>query len=177
MNSEQTMVFGEELCEGVLPGMVRSISDLIRLSNAPDNKYFLFGRKVSAVILGGHVCELLLKYKLERGGTSFERDHDLYNLYELLKDESKEAIQREFDRLLLEAKWPRSSLREGWHNAESVLKNSRLASVECRYAVETPSDPRHVLISNPEMLFVAVLSVFRTTPLIHSTTTAELTRF
>ena len=82
MNSEKTMVFSEELCASVLPGMVESIKDLILLNRSEQRTNFLTGSVTSAIILGGHTCELLLKYKLEREGTLFEPDHDLYKLYD-----------------------------------------------------------------------------------------------
>ena len=157
------MAFSDETCASVLPGMVGSIDVLIHLNRFEGRAHFQTGSLVAAVILGGHACELLLKYKLEREGTPFERCHDLYDLYELLKDESKEAIERELDRLLSGIN--RNSILQGWRDAESVIKSARLASVEWRYIVETHRkefQSSHVAI---DMLYRVVLSVFRTTPL------------
>ena len=174
MNSEQTMVFSHDLCAIVLPGMLQSVRNLIISIQNEQERNFQMGFVTSAVILGGHAGEILLKYKLEREGTSFARDHDLYDLYELLKDESKEAIQAEFDGLLLEANTSSGSLPNGWHNAESVFKSARLASVEWRYLIEkNPRRPRQSSLIHPDSLYTAVLSVFRTTPLIHSQPTFE----
>ena len=173
MNSEQTLVFSHNLCAIVLPGMLQSVKDLIILSTA-ERRNFNSGFVTSAIILGGHVSELLLKYKLEREGKSFEEIHDLYKLYQQLEDESKEAIQIEFDGLLSEADRAPDSMPIGWNSAESVIKSARLAHVEWRYLIETnPKKPRQSPAIDPELLYTAVLSVFRTTPLKHSRTTFE----
>ena len=174
MNPKQTMVFDDDLCAIALPGMLQSVKDLIILSRSEQRRNFEIGFVASVIILGGHAGELLLKYKLEREGTPFRREHDLYELYELLKDESKEAIQAEFDRLLSEANRSPSSLPNGWNSAESVFESARLASVEWRYLMETnPRMPRQSPDINPDILYTAVLSVYRTTPLIHTRPTFE----
>ena len=174
MNSEQTMIFSDNLCAIVLLGMLQSVKDLIILSKSEEKRNFQMGFVTSAIILGGHTGELLLKYKLEREGTPFKRGHDLYDLYELLKDESKVEIQGEFDALLSEANTSSSNLPNGWHNAESVYKSARLASVEWRYLMETnPQNPRQSPDIDPDILYTALFSVFRTTPLIHSMPTFE----
>ena len=174
MNSEQTMIFSDNLCAIVLLGMLQSVKDLIILSKSEEKRNFQMGFVTSAIILGGHTGELLLKYKLEREETPFKRNHDLYELYELLKDESKVAIQDEFEALLSEGNTSSSNLPNGWHNTESVFNSARLSSVEWRYLIETnPKKPRQSPDINPDILYTAVLSVFRTTPLIHSRTTFE----
>lgn len=174
MSSDETMVFSEDLCALVLPGMLQSINDLIMLIKSEQRINFEMGFVTSAVILSGHVGELLLKYKLEREGKSFEEIHDLYKLYQQLEDESKAAIQRQFDGLLAEANRAPSSLPNGWNSAESVIKSARLAHVEWRYLIEgNPKKPRQSPDINPDILYTAVLSVFRTTSLTHFRPTFE----
>ena len=121
MTSEQKLVFSGNRCATVLPGMLQSVRDLIILSTS-ERRNFNWGFVTSAIILGGHAGELLLKYKLEREGKSFEETHDLYKLYQQLEEESKDAIQREFDGLLSEADKSADSIPIGWHSAESVIK-------------------------------------------------------
>ena len=118
--------------------------------------------------------QLLLKYKIEREGKSFERDHDLYDLYESLKNESKVKIQEEFDKLLSEANVLPNDLPNGWNSAESVFKSARQACVEWRYLIETNTRrPRQSPDIDIYALYTAVLSVFRTTPLRGSVNTFE----
>ena len=112
-----------------------------------------------------------MKYKLSQEGTSFDAIHDLYDLYKLLRDESKEAIQREFENLLLEANRPPESLPAGW-NAESVVKSIRLVHVEWRYIIEkTPKKPPQSSVIDGHLLHTIVVSIFRTTPIAQSRTT------
>ena len=177
MASEQKLVFSDNRCatvlmDSVLPGMLQSVKDLIILSTS-ERRNFNWGFVTSAIILGGHAGELLLKYKLEREGKSFDEIHDLYKLYQQLENESKEAIQIEFGRLLSEAEKPPAGM-PGWDSAESVIKSARLAHVESRYLIErTPKKPRQSPAIDPELLYTAVLSIYRTTPLKHSKTISE----
>ena len=171
-NSKQTLIFGENLSATVLPGMVQSVKDLILLAKyQPTAENFELGRFTSAFIIGGHTAELLLKYKLSQEGTSFAPIHDLYDLYKLLRDESKEAIQREFENLLLETNRPPESLPAGW-NAESVVKSIRLVHVEWRYVMEKTrkKSPQSSSVES-HLLYTIVLSIFRTTPIVQSRTT------
>ena len=48
----------------------------------------------AAIIISAQCAELLLKYKIEREGFAIEPTHDLYHLYETLKEESKATIQK-----------------------------------------------------------------------------------
>ena len=174
MNSEQMMIFSEERCKIILPGMVNSIRHLIEYSESEQGRHFQWGYITSAIILAAHAAELLLKYKLEREGKSFDRIHDLYCLYEQLEDKSKVEIQKQFDKLVSEANVPPNGLPDGWDSAESVFRSARKAHEEWRYLVETnPRRPRESPVIEPSALYTAVLSVFRTTPLRGSINTFE----
>ena len=170
-NSKQTLIFDENLSATVLPGMVQSVKDLISLVKYQPVENFELGRFTSAFIIGGHTAELLLKYKLSQEGTSFAYTHDLYDLYKLLRDESKEAIQREFENLLLETNTPPESLPAGW-NAESVVKSIRLVHVEWRYIMEKTrkKSPQSSSVDS-HLLHTIVVSIFRRTAIVQSRTT------
>ena len=165
MNSKQTMVFNENMCRTVFPGMVDSIRTLIEDSTAERGRNFHAGYINSAVILSAHIAELLLKYKIEREGKSFKKNHDLHELYTKLQVESKTQIQREFDILASEANISASDLPPNWNSVGAVFNSARKFSIGWRYLAEMNDD---VLDVHPWVLYTAVLSVFRTTPFRYS---------
>ena len=163
MCSEQTMVFNENICRATYPGMVDSIRTLVEyIATAQDGKFRL-GYINSAIILGAHAAELLLKYKIEREGESFKKNHNLHELYAKLQVESKTQIQREFDILLSEVNKSASDLPPNWNSVGAIFNSARKFSIGWRYLAEQNDDIRDV---HPWALSTAVLSVFRTTPLI-----------
>ena len=95
MNSEQTMIFNENMCRTMYPGMVDSIRTLFEYRNKEQGRNFSLGYINSAVILSAHTAELLLKYKIEREGKSFKKNHNLHELYAKLKVESKTGRYKE----------------------------------------------------------------------------------
>ena len=176
MNSEKTMVFSEDRCRIILSGMVDSIKHLVEYAKSEQGRNFHWGYINSAIILAAHTAELLLKYKIEREGKPFEKDpqHRLYKLYTSLNNESKIRIQEEFDKLLSEANMSSDMLPDGWNSAESVFRSANRAYVDWRYLVETnPTKPRQSPDIDMNALYMAVLSVFRTTPLKDSVNTFE----
>jgi HEPN domain-containing protein len=166
MDFEKVMVFDQSMCEVALPGILYSIEVLSGASKHEQGKISEMGFVISAVVICAHAAELLLKYKIEREGKSFEEIHDLYKLYQQLEDESKEEIEREFNRLLSEANSSPDDLPNGWNSAESVFERMRNASVEWRYVVEAkPKKPRQSPDANIGLFYTAILSVFYTTSL------------
>ena len=163
MNSEQTMIFNENMCRTMYPGMVDSIRTLFEYRNTEQGRNFSLGYINSEVILSAHTAELLLKYKIEREGKSFKKNHNLHELYAKLQVESKTQIQREFDILLSEANKSASDLPPNWSSPEAIFNSARNFSIDWRYLAEQNDDIRDV---HPWALYTAVLSVFRTTPLI-----------
>ena len=165
MSSEQTMVFNENMCRTVFPGMVDSIRTLIEYSTTERGGNFRAGYINSAVILSAHIAELLLKYKIEREGKSFKKTHNLHELYAKLQVESKNQIQSEFDILVSEANISASDLLPGWNSVEAIFYSARKFSEGWRYLAQRMNYIRDV---HPCALYTAVLSVFRTTPFQHS---------
>ena len=177
MHSGKTTVFSATRCANILPGMVESIKHLIECATSDQARNFRWGIITSAIVLSTHTAELLLKYKLEQEGKSFGATHDLYDLYQKLKQESKVKIQEEFDKLVSESTVPPNGLPNGWDSAEAVFKSARRAHVEWRYLVETKlKTPRQSPDIEPSVLYTAVLSVFRTIPLRHSINTFQIMR-
>ena len=163
MRSEQTMVFNENMCRATFPGMVDSIRTLFEYSTTEQDRNFRLGYINSATILSAHTAELLLKYKIEREGESFKKNHNLHELYAKLQVESKTQIQREFDILVSEANISASDLPPNWNSVGAIFNSARKFSIGWRYLAEQNDD---ILDVHPWALYTAVLSVFRTTPLI-----------
>ena len=159
------MVLNENMCRTVFPGMVDSIYTLIEFSTTERGRNFHAGYINSTVILSAHIAELLLKYKIEREGQSFKRNHDLHELYTKLRPESKTQIQREFDILVSEANILASDLPPNWDSVGAVFNSARNFSIGWRYLTEMNDD---ILDVHPWALYTAVLSVFRTTPFRYS---------
>ena len=76
-------------------------------------------------------------------------------LKQVLKDESKAAIEKEFNEL-----GSRTTLPNGWDNANSVFEKARKA-LDWRYGIQL-GDKR---LTYYEPLYIAALSVYKTTPL------------
>ena len=163
MCSEQTMVFNENICRATYPGMVDSIRTLFEYNATEQDRNFRLGYIKSAIILSVHTAELLLKYKIEREGESFKQNHNLHELYAKLQVESKTQIQREFDILVSEVNKSASDLPPNWNSVGAIFNSARKFSIGWRYLAEQNDDIRDV---HPWALYTAVLSVFRTTPLI-----------
>ena len=157
------MVFNENMCRATFPGMVDSIRTLFEYRATEQDRNFRLGYINSATILSAHTAELLLKYKIEREGESFKKNHNLHELYAKLQVESKIQIQREFDILVSEANISASDLPPNWNSVGAIFNSARKFSIEWRYLAEQNDDIRDVY---PWALYTAVLSVFRTTPLI-----------
>ena len=124
---------------------------------------YILGTMTAAIIISAQCAELLLKYKIEREGHPIKQTHDLFNLYETLKTESKAAIQKEFN------KQRTITLPNGWDSVESVFRKARHALVKWRYAVE-PTDQSLIY---PHALYIAAVSVYKTTPIQESGITRE----
>ena len=87
----------------------------------------------------------------------------MHELYAKLQVESKTQIQREFDILVSEVNKSASDLPPNWNSVGAIFNSARNFSIEWRYLAEQNDDIRDV---HTWALYTAVLSVFRTTPLI-----------
>ena len=132
------------------------------------------GIAISGAVLCAHTAELLLKYKLDQEGKTFKPTHDdLYELYLSLSNESKEAIQKDFDELVSQALLPPNGLPTGWDSAEAVFKSARCIFTEWRYVIEKNPKSRKSPVGSLDSLYTAVLSVLRTTTLGSAMLTRE----
>ena len=150
---QNKVTIDEDKSAALLPGMVMAAKKLIEFWE----KELSPGAMAAAIIISAQCAELLLKYKIEREGFAIEPTHDLYDLYKTLKDESKAAIEREFNEQI--SKMPRPP--NGWDSAGSVFEKTRNALVAWRYAVE-PTDQSLIY---PCALYIAAISVYRTLPI------------
>ena len=100
-----------------------------------------------------------------RRKTLQKNTHDLYTLYKTLKEESKVSIQKEFNEQKSTTKLP-----NGWDSAESVFLKARKAFVYWRYVV---SPHNYSSTIYPKPLYIAAVSVYRTTPIAGLTFTRE----
>lgn len=166
-------MFSESMCQTVLPGLTHSCKYLVELAQDKKGQPSEMGIAISGAVLCAHTAELLLKYKLDQEGKTFEQTHNLYNLYLPLSHESKEAIQKQFDELVSQAQMPPNGLPTGWDSAESVFKSACNISMEWRYVIERNPKSRNSPVFSLEMLYTSVLSVLRTTTLGTITQTRE----
>ena len=145
----------------VVPGMLLSAKALIELGDKEkDSAELAFGNTIATTMITAQCAELLLKYKLEREGRPYKKNtHDLYNLYKALSEESKAEIQKNFN----EEK-SRRTLPNGWDSAESVFLKARNALVFWRYVVNLTNRTGLKTIY-PHVLYIAAVSVYRTTPI------------
>ena len=124
---------------------------------------------IATTMITAQCAELLLKYKIEQEGKSYKKNtHDLYNLYKTLKEESKTAIQNEFDEQKSTIKLP-----NGWDSAESVFLKACRALVYWRYVVNHTNTHNLVTIY-PHALYIAAVSVYKTTPIAGLALTKEV---
>ena len=165
-NKQDQLTINEKYAGLLLPGMLMSVKRLIEFGSSEwkteDSGAFVPGIITSAAILGGHCAELLLKYKIGQEGLYIRKTHDLYDLYKTLNNESKAAIQKEFDELKLESE---ISLRDGWDSAESVFRKARKASFDFRYVVELNESTDKSIDCDHRALYIAAVSVYKTTSL------------
>ena len=146
----------------VVPGMLLSAKALIELGDKEkDSAELAFGNTIATTIITAQCAELLLKYKLEQEGRSFKKNtHDLYNLYKALSEESKAEIQKNFNQ-----ESSKITLPNGWDSPESVFLKARNALVFWRYIVNLNNRTGFTTIY-PSVLYIAAVSVYKTTPII-----------
>ena len=152
------ITIGQELSAALLPGMFRSVEVLIKFNSSEwkkGNQDMYPGIMANVIVLSALCAELLLKYKIQEEGHPIRADHDLHDFYQTLKDESKAAIEKEFNEL-----GSRTTLPNGWDNANSVFEKARKA-LDWRYGIQL-GDKR---LTYYEPLYIAALSVYKTTPL------------
>ena len=154
----------------VLPGMLKSAQTLLEFDDFEwkrgDPDALAFGNIIATTMIAAQCTELLLKYKLEREGCSFKKNtHDLDNLYKILGKESKAEIQQKFDEEKLTIKLP-----TGWDNVESLFLKARKALVYWRYVVNSPNGSATIY---PKVLYIAAVSVYKTTPIVGLALTRE----
>ena len=168
------IVINEELLARIVPGMLKSADDLFILNEStkddPDLAVLSLGSIVSATMISGQCAELLLKYKIQQEGKVIEPIHDLYKLFTTLKEESKNEIKDEFEKLKEQLN---TSLPVGWDNAESVFQKARHAFVFWRYAVAVDQGSGLNTIY-PYPLYIATFSVYNTTPIVNWTFTKKV---
>ena len=153
----------------VVPGMLLSAKALIELEEKEkESTELFFGNMIATTMIAAQCAELLLKYKLEQEGRSFKKNtHDLYNLYKILSEESKAEIQKNFNIECLKTTPP-----NGWESPESVFLKARNAFVFWRYAANLTNSTGFTTIY-PKALYIAAVSVYRTTPIAGMTLTKQ----
>lgn len=104
----------------MLPGMLMSAKLLILEWEKGETEGLIPGAFAASVIMSAHCAELLLKYKIKQEGHAINwNSHNLNYLYQTLNADSKEAIQKECDKLLLSQKPP-----DGWTNVASIFQKT-----------------------------------------------------
>ena len=142
----------------VVPGMLISAKTLIELGNSYEITSDLFaGNTVSSTMIVAQCAELLLKYKIQQEGKNIEKTHNLYNLFNTLKDESKTEIQRIF-----EGDTSTNDLPKGWDSVESIFQKAQNAFIHWRYVVSSTEGKESIL---PGPLYTAALSVYKSLPI------------
>ena len=161
-NKERKPTIDENKLAAVVPGMLLSAKALIELGEKEkDSAELAFGNTIATTMITAQCAELLLKYKLEREGRSFKKNtHDLHNLYKALSEESKADIQKNFNEDSLKITLP-----NGWDSPESVFLKARNALVFWRYVVNHTNRTGLTTIY-PDVLYIAAVSVYKTTPII-----------
>ncbi|MCE2413284.1 HEPN domain-containing protein [Candidatus Poribacteria bacterium] len=163
-NKQDHPLINEESIAVLVPGMLMSAKALIEFGSSEwkkeDPEALVPGTITSSIIISGHCAELLLKYKIKREGRTFKNTHDLYNLYRKLKMESKEKIQKEFDKLKSASE---IALGEGWDSTEAIFQKARNASVNWRFV------NKKSLTCDHRALYIAAVSVYKTTPFASKT--------
>ena len=159
----------------VIPGMLWSAKNLYESAVAvfSSNLRLSAGIASSSIMISAHCAELLLKYKLDREKKSVPTGpyaHDLNFLFKRLSDESRNDIEREFEKLLSELPKP---LESGWKTVETVFCKMHNAFEACRYAVQVEFSGTNPRSSDPFMfetrsIWLAALSVCRTTSIYES---------
>ena len=160
-NKQKKPTIDEKKLASVVPGMLLSAKALIELGDKEkDSAELYFGNMIATTMITAQCAELLVKYKLEQEGRSFKKStHDLYNLYKALSEESKAEIQKNFNR-----ESSKITLPNGWDSPESVFLKARKALVYWRYVVNLTNNSPLTTIY-PYVLYIAALSVYRTTPI------------
>ncbi len=100
----------------------------------PSNSYSI-GITLSAQVLAGQAAELALKYayECEHGDKAAPQIHWLDDLFSLLSDEMKKAIEEDYS---IRKQRHSSSPWPGWETAEEVFRSARDYPVRSRYATE-----------------------------------------
>ena len=161
-NKQNKAIINDTKFATVLPGMLRSAKALIECGDSEhgngDPKSLYPGTMIAATIISAQSAELLLKYKIEQEGHRIGNTHDLYDLYKILKKESKRAIEKEFAEQTLKITPP-----DGWDTAESVFRKARNALVDWRYSVESTTVAPLLYF---HALYTAAASVYKTIPIL-----------
>ena len=150
----------------IIPGTLLSIGLLFN-NTGKHGLHNGAGMVISSIVLGAHCAELLLKYKLQREGKDVYKDHELYDLFELLDENSKNEIRAEFR--VLSSQYPKLP-KPIWSEVDIVFKEMNKASMTFRYAVEgvqyqteSTSGSKH---GSPFYIFLAAMSIANTTSVL-----------
>ena len=147
--------FNERLSVTTLPGMVECSRQLIELEQNYEARHnYKGGYMVCAAMNCALTSELLLKYKLGQDGVDIPMTHDLFELYEVLSNETKSDIQGRFEEYV--SRFP-VRLIEDWDNVASIFKSARCAFEIWRYVMQEPTPSAMVSVQH---LYAAAWSVF-----------------
>ena len=159
----------------VIPGMLWSARNLYEsaMTVFPSDLRLSAGITGSSIMISAHCAELLLKYKLDREKRPVPTGpcaHDLNFLFKRLSDQSRNDIEREFEKLLSESPKP---LELDWKTVETIFCKMHNAFEACRYLVQVEFSGTHSRSSEPFMfealsIWLAALSVCKTTSIYES---------
>ena len=152
----------------LISGMLKSVEDIINLQlqlpkwefkkyhiTAPE--LFSPGYLQSAVILSSFSAELLLKYTIGKEGKKFPHIHDLYKLYELLEDSTKESIESGYKELMSNSNM---EIINEYEDVKSVYDNSREHFYQWRYVSTPNTNTDRPTTSYPQCIHAANLSIY-----------------
>ena len=162
------------ICFDVFPGMQHSIEVLHAQLKSPDtDSRYKKGLMMNMAYLSFHAIELFLKYKLQTEGITPNADHYIDDHFNSLNDTTQDRIESVF--LQLRREWnvnPVKVLPENphydkanklydpkkWEHIGSLLTQIRSYNESARYVVEKGQS----FVGDPNMLLVAVTSIYRT---------------
>lgn len=152
----------------MIKGMLISVEKILefdeKLVREGDPEAFSPGCRLSSTILSSFTAELLLKYKITEEGNKFHETHDLSELYDKLKQESKSSIENEYRRLTSNMK-----LHSEYNNVESVYFTSKDDFLKWRYISIIPNkyigNDDIAVTAYPAYIHLANLSVYHNTQL------------
>ena len=139
---EGLLTAADKISEG-LPSGMRHSAFKGSLGTLPEGEQKAFGQYQGRVVLMALALELALKFAYEQDhlGESAPPTHDLYKLFQKLKDHRKQAIKENYEHLFDEyddklKKRGDIPPEEWWRNLLEALKKCRNTSVNWRFIEE-----------------------------------------